>query len=370
MGIYSVSGGSSSTIKLDRTYSMTDCGRIMCESAVNDQNLFAAVLTSDYNEAIGLYEGTLLHEEVEEKNKKDGATLIKKITDAFQKLLKKIRDLYDSAISKMMVLLVDCKRDRARWDKIKDRALANKNWTVEKCTFKADDAGDTSYLPDVLSKANLEAMAKDNNGQKASNMKTVSTVLDKVLDKASVTKKPKLDDINRSTFKKAMLDKRFTTGSVNYENVEKRVVGPMDANKDVVKNLMKQKRDVSDSINKYVSELKKDQKNSEKDQRLDTAAIMRASSVFQSALNIIINTHISMCFYEVSCSRKNLAKVISAVTGADKVNEAFVLQEIDDRTDEIMSDLPGVDGDENPEVREEFADEIKELSESGFVFCY
>lgn len=323
MGIYSANRSGSMTISqvsANENYTYADFGRIMYESAQNDQKLFEAVLANDFREIYALSEGTMLESEVRALNEKSAKEFFQSLLNRLKKFWAKIVGAIKSAINKITVFIL--KRGEAAvkaYDKVMDKyngptiTLSNIKYPNSKVDI--DDAtSDVKLIEKIID--NYKTLT-DNAGTDARSI--INLALGANLGENNKPYTPK-------EFRKALMDSMFDTGDIKSTDTSK-----INTFKDILKNasgsvkkLNTIKKDAEKKIKSAEKRIKKSMSGSDTKSE-DVKLLSVAVSVTEGVVTATVSSLIAVVKQQAASSLSILNAIRKKASGTEvQNNSAFI----------------------------------------------
>lgn len=323
MGIYSANRSGSMTISqvsANENYTYADFGRIMYESAQNDQKLFEAVLANDFREIYALSEGTMLESEVHALNEKSAKEFFQSLLKRLKEFWAKIVGAIKSAINKITVFIL--KRGAVAvkaYDKVMDKyngpviTLSNIKYPLVKMDIDR-------ITKDIEVVKNIDDHKNFTNSNGTDTRSLINIALGNTI--SSGQNKP----YTPKEYRKKMMDLYFTTGDIKSSDNSK-----IDMFKDILKNagdtvkkLNTTKKNAEKSIKSAEKRIKKSMNGSETKAE-DVKSLSTMVSVSEGVITATVSTAIAVVKQMAANSLSILNAIRKKASGTEvQNNSAFI----------------------------------------------
>lgn len=347
MGIYSRNRSGSmvaSQVACNENYGLSDIGKIMYESAINDNTIFETIVMSDLTESRDLREGALLESEVRNSNKENAKKLLNTIKERLAAFWAKIKGAIKDAIRKFTAYVL---RDGKTFAKDFRELMKHKQYT--KGAIKDVELYDTDI--DIESAA-VDTEKFINDSKNAENFDS-SELLAKTLSTLVV---PEVKTVKE--YREAVLKESLKKRDVQPEELLKLIEDASDS----VKALREYEKTAEKNVNKIANVIKEAEKNLDKDDdKIDHGKIIRNITAIVSVIETCISANTAVEIYmikqNVKTARVTLGKIKSEMVDYDVVDangkslmgEAAALVDAEDVEAAINSDEP-VDDEVDKEI--------------------
>lgn len=360
MGIYSANRSGSMSVShltANESYKSSDLGRIMYESAVNDQILFESIIANDFREIRNIKEGTLLESEIRSLNEASVKELFKKLKDKIMAFFRKIKGAIKSTINKISAYLFkDGKAFAKRY-----REFESKHRKADvKITEMKGKVPNPNFDIDTPNIDNLKKVIRDNkNHTKIDTNDIIGAELGKLIH----VNGREAASMGPADFRKYAIEKAFIDGSTsNSRTVIEFCLELLENQKTTIEELKKQEKAAEKAVRDLGNELKAAERDAATDDN-DHSEIIRNITSLVSATETIITTSTSTVIQILKLYVSTATKFLSAVMkqmkkAPDKaVDEAAMDAEIvDSELESMPDDEPDA---ETQEAIDDVVDEIE-----------
>lgn len=351
MGIYSANRTGRldvSQIKANESYTATDFGRIMYESAVNDKIVFESILANDFNEIKAMREGTLLESEVKALNEKSAKEFFKMIKTRVMEFFGKIKGAIKNAINWVSAHIL--KNGKALVKEFNEKNSKH-TYAGQKFSVKTKIRTDFDPMPkfeaksvtDIKDYINKEKVNKD-----VDKSALVSWELYKLLQSAGCknlgTTGLSPAEYKAKVFEASFEDKTLNSSDSSIINKMLDVVGNVTTS---VKELKKKEKTVQKVIQQVSAEIKAAEQDMDRGENPTTTASEAITSInlIVSALETMTTTVISTQIKVVNTEVKLYSKALKSIMGYMHEGAVMDVEDIDASVDaEVDSDMEIVPG--------------------------
>ena len=326
MSIYSTNrSGSMVGIQFNPgNYKSVDIGRIMYESACNDQMMFEAIIGHDFRELNAIREGTMLQSEIAALNEASVKEFAQKARERIMKFWEeKLKPAFKNAIR--MISAYVLRDGKAFASRFEDFA---KGYNGKVVSVKGPVRTDVKVT--IPSAKDMESYIRKNMNDERKTQKDYTHAL--------LAKAAGYDDaMSPAEYRKKMIERCFQTdGTLKSNDVEKQLDILKNAS-DVVKQLTTYQKAAEVNIRETANRIKAAEKSDNKD-AVRTISIL--VSACESVLSVTTSTAIKVVKLDVSNSRKMLGKMMSEMRGENStVGEAAALADEAEVETELDDDL-------------------------------